>query len=166
MNLLRAIVRWLAQTLGIIEPAAALAGSIGEARARFTRAYNEADYAALCGIFHEHAKFRGSVYPERWTFSRDSIMTDRYMSSETCTAIRAGAIARPREGSRAVGTMTLELTSERVIPAGPNYAMDTGSFRMRVRPGAESAPTAGPYVILWRREAAADWTMIHIDMQP
>lgn len=166
MNFLRAIVRWLAQSLGIVEPAAPGAGNIDAARARFMRAYNDQDYAGLCDVFHEHAKFRGSVFPERWTYSRDSIMTDRYMSSETCTAIRSGAVARPRAGTRSVGSMSLSLVSERIAPIGPNYASDLGRFRMDVNPGFDVAATAGPYFILWRRDEGADWKMIHIDMNP
>jgi hypothetical protein len=163
--MLQELLRRLAQILGFIRPPAAIAESINQTRARFSTAYNNQDYATLCDIFHEHAKFRGSVYPERWTFGRDSIMTERYMSSETCTAIRAGATAIPKEGTRSVGSMTLSLRSERITPIGTNYIADTGAFDMIVRPGHDATPTAGPYVILWRRENN-DWKMIHIDMNP
>jgi hypothetical protein len=165
MNFLQTILLWLGRTLGIVQPPSEVAGGIAEARTRFINAYNNQDYIILCELFHENAKFRGSVHPERWTFSRDRIITERYMSTATYTEILAGATATPREGSRSVGSMTLSLTSERVTPVVTNYAMDTGTFRMGVRAGQEGTPTSGPYVILWRREAG-DWTMIHIDMHP
>src|ERR1700722_13587157 len=85
--------------------------TIDETRERFMKGYNEQDYSALCAILHGQAKFRGSVYPEKWTFGHDQIITERYMSSETCTAIKAGATAIPREGTKSVGVMTLELVS-------------------------------------------------------
>ena len=165
MHFLQTILQWLGRTLGIIQPPSEVDSGVAEARTRFINAYNNQDYIILCELFHENAKFRGSVHPERWTFSRDSIITERYMSSATCTEILAGTTAAPREGSRSVGSMTLSLTSEKVTPVGTNYAMDTGTFRMGVKAGYEGTPTSGPYVILWRREAG-DWTMIHIDMHP
>jgi hypothetical protein len=165
MNFLQTILLWLGRTLGIIQPPSEAAGDIAEARTKFINAYNNQDYIILCELFHESAKFRGSVHPERWTFSRDSIITERYMSSATCTEILAGATATPREGTRSVGSMTLNLTSGQVSPIGSDYAVDTGIFRMGVKAGYEGTPTSGPYVIVWRREAGA-WTMIHIDMHP
>jgi hypothetical protein len=165
-NVLRELLLRLGRVFGIVQPTPfPMVASIDEARAKFMKAYDDQDYPTLCDILHENAKFRGSVYPERWTFTRDRIITDRYMSTETCTAIKAGATATPRENTRSVGCMTLRLTSDGVTPIGTNYAIDRGTFMMSVKPGHAATPTAGPYVILWRKEGG-DWEMIHMDMQP
>jgi hypothetical protein len=157
--------QWLARLFFPEPPSSPIAETINQARDRFMQAYNEENYASLCDLFHENAKFRGSVFPERWTLTRDRIITERYMSTETCTAIKAGAIARPREGTQSIGSMTLNLRSDRVTPIGENYVADVGVFDMIVRPGSDAAPTAGPYFMLWRKERDT-WAVIHMDMRP
>jgi hypothetical protein len=162
---LKNFFQWLARFFGGEPPSSPIVGIINQARDQFMQAYNEENYATLCDLIHENAKFRGSVFPERWTFTRDRIITERYMSTETCTAIKAGAIARPREGTRSVGNMTLNLRSDRVTPIGTRYAADIGVFDMMIKPGSDAAPTGGPYFVLWRKEGDA-WAVIHMDMQP
>jgi hypothetical protein len=157
--------RWLAGIFRMAEPSSPIVESVNQARDRFMQAYSDQNYAVLCDHFHESAKFRGSVYPERWSFTRDQIITDRYMSSETCTAIRGGATAVPLVGTKSVGSMSLLLRSERVTPFGMNYAVDIGVFDMVVHPGHDATPTAGPYFMLWRKDGDA-WSVIHMDMQP
>jgi hypothetical protein len=162
---MKQFLQWLTRLFAVRQPDPTTIASIDQAREEFAKAYNDHNYAILCDLFHENAKFRGSVYPERWTFSRDRIITERYMSTETCTAIKAGATAQPREGSRSVGSMTLSLQSRRVTPIDAHYAADIGAFRMVVQPGSEALPTAGPYFLLWRKEGDK-WAVIHMDMQP
>jgi|SRR5208282_979997 len=149
--------------LGFATPA--IADTVDEARAKFVAAYNNQDYAALCNVLHEHASFRGSVYPEKWTHTRDSIITERYKSSNTCTEVSKGAQAKPLADTKSVGSMIITLDSETVTPIGDRYALDVGNFKMAVMPGAKAEPTGGPYVILWIKQGG-DWKMMHIDMNP
>ena len=123
---LQKILQWFPRLRAMAQsPPPSLAADLDQARAQFMQAYNNQNYATLCDVLHEQATFRGSVYPERWTFTRDRIITDRYMSYETCTAIKAGATAVPGEGTRSVGSMTLGLSPTTVTPIGDNYAVDT-----------------------------------------
>lgn len=145
-----------------------IADTLDEAREKFIQAYNDMDYAALCDVLQKDASFRGSVFPEKWTHTRDKIITERWRSSRTCTEIaKRGQNPKPLVNTLSVGSSTITLTPDKnaVTPAGPHYILESGIFEMKPKLGSKAKLLSGPYVILWTQQGK-DWQMKHIDMHP
>jgi hypothetical protein len=143
---------------------------LSELRRQFIEAYNKADYPALCALLHPEASFRGKINPARWTHTADRIITERWLSSETCSALRPGLSARSRATElniASVGQSDLDLEPAQAVAFSrdDSYVLDQGRFRMLAKPGSSLPTFMGDYVILWKRDGQT-LKLKHIDMSP